>query len=135
MCGRLKWFYKILNWVRNYTIAWIALVQLQFVLQFDEEVIAWTCNGFQKILKNYKIHCLKIIETKQNIYDYTIEKYKRKIVTFKRIIHNYKPITIEKNQKIKSLQIIENSVCVTTQQRNIKEGYVTLKIIMHGYSH
>ena len=35
------------------------------------------------------------------------------MVTFKRIIHNYKPITIEKNQKIKSLQIIENIyVCV-----------------------
>ena len=31
--------------------------------------------------KNQKIywHCLKIIETKQNIYDYQIEKYKRKI--------------------------------------------------------
>ena len=24
-------------------------------------------------------HCLEIIETKQNIYDYQIEKYKRKI--------------------------------------------------------
>ena len=34
------------------------------------------------------------------------------MVTFKRIIHDYKPITIEKNQKIK-LQIIENIyVCV-----------------------
>ena len=88
-----------------------------------------------KNIKELEDSLLKIIETKQNIYDYTIEKYKRKIVTFKRIIHNYKPITIEKNQKIKSLQIIENSVCVTTQQRNIKEGYVTLKIIMHGYSH
>ena len=31
--------------------------------------------------KNQKIywHCLEIIETKQNIYDYQIEKYKRKI--------------------------------------------------------
>ena len=31
--------------------------------------------------KNQKIywHCLAIIETKQNIYDYQIEKYKRKI--------------------------------------------------------
>ena len=88
-----------------------------------------------KNIKELEDSLLKIIETKQNIYDYTIEKYKRKIVTFKRIIHNYKPITIEKNQKIKSLQIIENSVCVTTQQRNIKEGCVTLKIIIHGYSH
>ena len=67
---------------------------LQFVLQFDEEVIAWTCNGLQKkmsdslrycnkitqkfkylkllkdqkILKNQMIHYLEIIETKQNIY-------------------------------------------------------------------
>ena len=58
------------------------------------------------------------------------------MVTFKRIIHDYKSITIEKNQKIKSLQIIENiCVCVTTQQKNIKEGCVTLKIIMHDYSH
>ena len=31
--------------------------------------------------KNQKIYwyCLEIIETKQNIYDYQIEKYKRKI--------------------------------------------------------
>ena len=31
--------------------------------------------------KNQKIywHCLEIIETKQNIYDYQIEKYKTKI--------------------------------------------------------
>ena len=31
--------------------------------------------------KNQKIywHCLEIIETKQNIYDYQIEKYKKKI--------------------------------------------------------
>ena len=58
------------------------------------------------------------------------------MVTFKRIIHNYKPITIEKNQKIKSLQIIENIyVCVTTQQKNIKEGCVILKIIIHDYNH
>ena len=33
------------------------------------------------------------------------------MVIFKRIIYDYKPITIEKNQKIKSLQIIEN-ICV-----------------------
>ena len=34
--------------------------------------------------KNQKIywHCLEIIETKQNIYDYQIEKYKRKICYF-----------------------------------------------------
>ena len=64
------------------------------MLQFDEEGIAWTCNGLQKIcqaildvqkynskiqilkllkdqkiLKNRIIQCLEIIETKQNIYD------------------------------------------------------------------
>ena len=33
----------------------------------------------QKILKNHKIYFLQIFETKQNLYDYTIEKYKRKI--------------------------------------------------------
>ena len=64
------------------------------MLQFDEESIAWTCNGlqkicqaildvqkynskiqilkllkYQKILKNQMIHYLEFIETKQNIYD------------------------------------------------------------------
>ena len=29
--------------------------------------------------KNHKIYFLQIFETKQNLYDYTIEKYKRKI--------------------------------------------------------
>ena len=33
----------------------------------------------QNILKNQIIYCLEIIKTKQNIYDYTIEKYKRKM--------------------------------------------------------
>ena len=33
---------------------------------------------YQKILKNQMIHYLEIIETKQNIYDLTTEKYKRK---------------------------------------------------------
>ena len=34
----------------------------------------------QKILKNQKIHYLEIIETKKKcIYNYTIEKYKKKI--------------------------------------------------------
>ena len=33
----------------------------------------------QKILKNQMIHYLKIIETKQNIYYLTIEKYKIKM--------------------------------------------------------
>ena len=62
---------------------------LQFVLQFDEEVIAWTCNSLQKkmsdslrncnkitqkfkylkLLKDQKNINLEIIETKQNIYD------------------------------------------------------------------
>ena len=84
----------ILNWLKNYTIVWFVLVWLQFVLQFDEEVIAWTCNGLQKncqivsdtakknskiqilkllkdrkILKNKIIHCLEIIKIKQNTYD------------------------------------------------------------------
>ena len=48
-------------------------------------------------------------------------------------------ITIEKNQKIQSLQIIDNiyiyvcvcvCVCVTTQQRNIRERCVTIKWII-----
>ena len=65
------------------------------------------------LLKNYW-------NKKKKIYDYTIEKYKRKMVTFKRIIHDYKSITIEKNQKIKSLQIIENIyVCVWLHNRGI----------------
>ena len=42
------------------------------MLQFDEEE---TCNDLQKLLKNQMIHCLEIIKTKQNIYDYTTEKY------------------------------------------------------------
>ena len=33
----------------------------------------------QKILNNHMIHYLEIIETKQNIYDLTIEKYKIKM--------------------------------------------------------
>ena len=33
----------------------------------------------QKILKNYKIYFLQISETKKNVYNYTIENYKRKI--------------------------------------------------------
>ena len=33
----------------------------------------------QKILKNQKIHYLEIVETKHNIYDYTIKKNKRKM--------------------------------------------------------
>ena len=33
----------------------------------------------QKILKNQIIHYLEIIETKQNMYDKIIEKYKRKM--------------------------------------------------------
>ena len=61
--------------MRNYTIAWFALVWLQFVLQFDEEAIVWMCNDLLKKLKNQMIHCLEMIEY---IYDQTIEKYKRK---------------------------------------------------------
>ena len=36
-----------------------------------------------EILENQKIHCLRIVETKQNIYGYTIE-YKRKINYFQK---------------------------------------------------
>ena len=43
----------------------------------------------QKILKNQMIHCLEIIETKQNIYDYTIEKYKGKMGYFQKNNFNY----------------------------------------------
>ena len=43
----------------------------------------------QKILKNQMIHCLEIIETKQNIYDQTIEKYKRKMSYFQKNHFNY----------------------------------------------
>ena len=48
-------------------------------------------------------------------------------------------ITIERNQKIQILQIIDNiyiyiymcvCVCVTTQQRNIRERCVTIKRII-----
>ena len=35
------------------------------------------------------IHCLEIIETKQNIYDQTIEKYKRKMSYFQKNHFNY----------------------------------------------
>ena len=73
--------------MRNYTIAWFALVWLQFVLQFDEEAIVWMCNDLPKKLKNKMIHYLEMIE-----YIYMI-KQKRNIrerwVTFKRIIHDY----------------------------------------------
>ena len=44
---------KMILWnlklIKNYTIAWFAFVWLQFVLQFDEEAITWTCNDLQKI--------------------------------------------------------------------------------------
>ena len=49
-------------------------------------------------------------------------------------------ITIERNQKIQILQIIDNiyicvCVCVTTQQRNIRERCVTIKRIINGYNY
>ena len=46
--------------LRNYIIAWFALVWLQFVLQFDKDVIAWTCNGLQKICQTDS--CKKITQ-------------------------------------------------------------------------
>ena len=97
--GKLNFFYKILNWLRNYIIAWFALVWLQFVLQFDEEAITWICNDLQKILKSQMIHYLEIIETKQNIYDYTIEKYKRKMCYYQK--NNSDVKTFEKPKNIK----------------------------------
>ena len=63
---------------------WLAFVWLQFIKQFDEETIAWTCNGLQKNcqtvsdtakekLKNLDIKTSErqknIKKTKQNIYD------------------------------------------------------------------
>ena len=33
-----------------------------------------------KILANWKIHFLRIVERKQNIYGYTIENYKSKMI-------------------------------------------------------
>ena len=45
--GRLKYFYKILNRLKNYTNIWFVFVW--HMLQFDEEIIIWTCNNLQKI--------------------------------------------------------------------------------------
>ena len=57
----------------NYTIAWFALVWLQFVFQFDEEVIAWTCNYLQKKLSNSLRYCKKKLK---NSYIKTFERPK-----------------------------------------------------------
>ena len=61
------WFALVLNWLKNYTIAWFALVWLQFVLQFDGEAIAWMCNDLQKIWQEIsntakKKNCLETIK-------------------------------------------------------------------------
>ena len=50
--------------------------------------------------KNQKIYwdCLEIIETKQNIYDYQMEKYKRKIGYFQKI----QMVKLSKDNKIKN---------------------------------
>ena len=45
------------------------------------------------------IHCLEIIETKQNIYNYTIEKYKRKMCYYQK--NNSDVKTFEKPKDIK----------------------------------
>ena len=55
-------------------------------------------------------------------------------------VKNYKRQKILKKQNIQNLQIIHTHthnmcVCVITQQKNIRERYVTLKRIIHGYSH
>ena len=67
------------------------------MLQFDEEEIAWTCNGLQKFVrqfqilqekKNSKIQILKLLKDKKILKNKmihyleiieTIEKYKRKM--------------------------------------------------------
>ena len=48
--------------LRKYTIAWFVFVWLQFVLQFDEEVIVWTCNGLQKIYQTVSNAAKKITQ-------------------------------------------------------------------------
>ena len=73
------------------------------MLQFDEEAITWICNDLQKILKSQMIHCLEIIETKQNIYNYTIEKYNRKMCYYQKNnsdVKTWKSQKILKNHKI-----------------------------------
>ena len=66
--------------------------------------------------KNQKIywHCLEIIETKQNIYDYQIEKYKRKIGYLQKI----QMVKLSKDNKIKN-QKIQNLQIIKTKQKNI----------------
>ena len=48
-------------------------------------------NQILKLLKDQKIlkNCLEIIETKQNIYNKTIEKYKRKMIYIQKNNFNY----------------------------------------------
>ena len=49
------------------------------------------------------IHCLEIIETKQNIYNYTIEKYNRKMCYYQKNnsdVKTWKSQKILKNHKI-----------------------------------
>ena len=64
---KVNWNNFIKNF-KNYIIAWFSFIWLQFVLQLDEEVIAWTYNDLQKIYhivsdtakkKNSKIQILR----------------------------------------------------------------------------
>ena len=56
-------------------------------------------------------------------------------------VKNYKRQKILKEQKDSKptnyiyIKYVCVCVCVITQQRNIRERYVTLKRIIHGYSH
>ena len=53
---------KFIKKLRKYTIAWFVFVWLQFVFQFDEEVIVWTCNGLQKICQTVSNAAKKITQ-------------------------------------------------------------------------
>ena len=66
---------------------WFVFVWLQFVLQFNEETIIWTCNNLQKI-------CQTISDIAKNILKIQILKF-------------LKDQKILKNQMIYGLEIIE----------------------------
>ena len=66
---------------------WFVYVWLQFVLQFNEETIIWTCNNLQKI-------CQIISDIAKNILKIQILKFS-------------KDQKILKNQMIYGLEIIE----------------------------
>ena len=98
------------------------------MLQFDEEVIAWTCNNLQKddsLLRNYWNKTKYIwLNNRENI--------RERWVTFKRIIHGYNHWKELKNSKPTDFIYINVCVCVcvTTQQQNKRERCVTIKRII-----